>query len=264
MAKRKRRKTTAQKLAVVALAVLTVFSIRGRIMLITGAGIPDTPPLQQPAESRPEATPTPRPTPQVPRPTEYCTLVNAANPLTDDYRVETRKIVNNGVTTDFMFDVRTVEHLEAMLKDAAGAGHPVLIRSAHRTINYQKMLYTNKVNAYLNAGYTQAAAEAEAGKWVAVPGTSEHNLGLVVDIVNQGYTGELEQYFEDDPLFGWLVENCADYGFILRYPKTKEAVTGIVYEPWHYRYVGKEVAHYIMDNDITLEEYWEEVNNEQP
>ena len=94
---------------------------------------------------------------------------------------------------------------------------------------------------------------------MAVPGTSEHNLGIVVDIVNQGYKGELEQYFEEQPLFDWLVENCADYGFILRYPKTKESVTGIVYEPWHYRYVGREVAHYIMDNDLTLEEYWEEV-----
>ena len=122
------------------------------------------------------------------------------------------------------------------------------------------MLYNNKVQAYLNAGYSQQAAETEAGKWVAVPGTSEHNLGIVVDIVNQGYTGELEQYFEQDPLFSWLVENCADYGFILRYPKTKESVTGIVYEPWHYRYVGQEVARYIMDNDLTLEEYWEEVN----
>jgi len=121
------------------------------------------------------------------------------------------------------------------------------------------MLYNNKVQEYLNAGYAQRTAEAEAGKWVAVPGTSEHNLGLVVDIVNQGYTGALEQYFEDSPTFTWLYENCADYGFILRYPKTKEAVTGIVYEPWHYRYVGEEVAHYIMDNDLTLEEYWEKV-----
>ena len=234
---------------------LTVFAVNGLMGLITGRGV-KTEGSSQIVESQPQETPLPTPTPNpIPQPNDFTLLVNRENPLSDDYQVETRNIVNNGVTTDFKFDVRAVEHLEDMLKDAADAGHPVLIRSAHRTINYQKMLYNNKVQAYLNAGYSQQAAQTEAAKWVAVPGTSEHNLGIVVDIVNQGYTGELEQYFEDDPLFGWLVENCADYGFILRYPKTKEAVTGIVYEPWHYRYVGVEAAKYIMENGITLEEF---------
>lgn len=261
MAKRKQRKNRISRLVIIALLVLTVFSVRGRFMLITGAGVPESPSSQQISEPTPRPDPTPLPTPQIPQPTEFCTLVNAANPLTEDYRVETRRIVNNGTTTDFMFDVRVADRLEAMLQAAADAGYPVLIRSAHRSISYQKMLYTNKVNEYLGQNYTQAAAEAEAAKWVAPPGTSEHNLGIVTDIVNQGYTGSLEQYFEEDPLFTWLVENCANYGFILRYPKTKESITGIVYEPWHYRYVGEEVAHYIMDNNITLEEYWEIINN---
>lgn len=261
--KRRRKQKRQRMIFAVLFLLLTVFAVKGLIGLVTGAGV-TTDGSSQIIDSQPQETPQPTPTPKpVPQPNDFTLLVNRDNPLSDDYQVETRNIVNNGVTTDFKFDVRAVENLEAMLKDAAAAGHPVLIRSAHRTINYQKMLYNNKVNRYLNRGYAQQAAEAEAAKWVAIPGTSEHNLGIVVDIVNQGYTGELEQYFEDDPLFGWLVENCADYGFILRYPKTKEAVTGIVYEPWHYRYVGKEVAHYIMDNDITLEEYWEEVNNEQ-
>ena len=258
--RRKHRKQKRQRMIFAVLfLLLTVFAVKGLIGLVTGAGL-TTDSSSRIIDSQPQETPLPTPTPNpIPQPNDYTLLVNRANPLADDYDVETRKIVNNGVTTDFMFDVRAVENLEAMLKDAAAAGHPVLIRSAHRTINYQKMLYNNKVTWYLNRGYAQAAAETEAAKWVAIPGTSEHNLGLVVDIVNKGYTGELEQYFEEDPLFSWLVENCADYGFILRYPKTKEAVTGIVYEPWHYRYVGKEVAHYIMDNDLTLEEYWEDV-----
>ncbi len=257
---RKRRQQKRNRIIFTLLfTALTVFAVNGLMGLITGSGV-ETEGSSQIVESQPTETPEPTPTPDpIPQPNEFCTLVNAENPLTEDYQVETRSIVNNGVTTDYKFDVRAVEHLEAMLKAAADAGHPVLIRSAHRTINYQKMLYNNKVQAYLNAGYSQQAAETEAAKWVAVPGTSEHNLGIVVDIVNQGYTGELEQYFEDDPLFDWLVANCADYGFILRYPETKESVTGIVYEPWHYRYVGQEVAHYIMDNDLTLEEYWEEV-----
>lgn len=264
--RRKRRKKRLMIKRIKATAVLmlgillVVFAVKGLIGLITGAGVESS---SQPWSST-ESTITPSPTPeqpQIPQPNDYTLLVNRENPLSEDYGVETRNIVNNGVKTDYQFDVRAIDQLEAMLTAAAEAGHPVLIRSAHRTISYQKMLFTNKVNYYLNLGYTQQAAETEAGKWVAVPGTSEHNLGLVVDIVNVGYQGELDQYFEDDPLFDWLVSNCADYGFILRYPKTKEAVTGIVYEPWHYRYVGEDVAHYIMDNDITLEEYWEEIKN---
>ena len=234
---------------------LTVFAVNGLMGLITGRGV-KTEGSSQIVESQPQETPLPTPTPNpIPQPNDFTLLVNRENPLSDDYQVETRNIVNNGVTTDFKFDVRAVEHLEAMLKDAADAGHPVLIRSAHRTINYQKMLYNNKVQAYLNAGYSQQAAQTEAAKWVAVPGTSEHNLGIVVDIVNQGYTGELEQYFEEQPLFDWLLENCADYGFILRYPKTKESVTGIVYEPWHYRYIGVDLATEIHKQGITYEEY---------
>ena len=259
---RRRRKRNIQRIIFILLfAVLVVFATNGLTGLLTGRGVEggSSQVENSDVQPTPEPAPTPEPTPTIPQPNDYTELVNRANPLSENYDVKTRGIVNNGVQTDYQFDVRVIEHLEAMLKDAADAGYPVLIRSAHRTINYQKMLYTNKVNAYLNAGYNQATAESEAAKWVAVPGTSEHNLGLVVDIVNQGYTGELEQYFENEPLFTWLIENCADYGFILRYPKTKESVTGIVYEPWHYRYVGEEVAHYIMDNDLTLEEYWENI-----
>ena len=260
---RRRRKRNIQRIVfILLLALLMVFATNGLMGLITGKGVEESSSAVQNSQS--EVIPTPEPTPAIPQPNDFSTLVNRSHPLSENYDVETRGIVNNGVQTDYQFDVRAIDHLEAMLKDAVTAGYPVLIRSAHRTISYQKMLYNNKVQAYLNAGYNQATAESEAAKWVAPPGTSEHNLGIVVDIVNQGYTGELEQYFEDEPLFGWLIENCADYGFILRYPKTKEAVTGIVYEPWHYRYVGEEIAHYIMDNNLTLEEYWEEINNGNP
>ena len=259
ISKRRRKRNMQRIVFILLLSVLLVLATNGLTGLITGKGVEESSSVAQVIEPEVTPEPTPEPTPSIPQPNDFTVLVNRANPLASDYDVETRGIVNNGTPTDYQFDVRAIEHLEAMLKAAADAGHPVLIRSAHRTINYQRMLYNNKVQAYLNAGYNQATAETEAAKWVAVPGTSEHNLGIVVDIVNKGYTGELEQYFENDPLFSWLTENCADYGFILRYPKTKESVTGIVYEPWHYRYVGEEVAHYIMDNDLTLEEYWEEI-----
>ena len=253
--RRRRRQKRNRIIFILLFSLITFFAVNGLIGLIKGDGVNTPDPTPTPHESI-APTPTPK---QIPQPNDYTLLVNRVNPLTEDYAVETREIVCNGQKTGKQFDVRAIDKLEAMLTAAADAGCPLIVRSAHRTISYQKMLYTNKVQAYLNAGYTQQAAEQEAGKWVAVPGTSEHNLGLVVDIVNVGYEGELDQYFEDSAHFTWLVENCADYGFILRYPKTKEAVTGIVYEPWHYRYVGEEVARYIMDNDLTLEEYWEEV-----
>lgn len=189
--------------------------------------------------------------------TEFTTLVNARHPLTEDYAVETRTIKG----TQKLFDVRAVENIEQMLDDAAAAGFPMFVVSTYRTIEYQEGLYSRKVNEYLNLGYRQQAAEEEAAKWVAIPGTSEHNLGLVADIVSSTWyntNNDLTQDFENTEHFNWLYEHCADYGFILRYPKGKESITGIEYEPWHYRYVGVEAAKYIMDNDLTLEEFWED------
>ena len=101
---------------------------------------------------------------------------------------------------------------------------------------------------------TQEQAEAETAKSVAVPGTSEHQLGLALDIVDKSYQ-MLEEDQQDTPAQQWLMANCWRYGFILRFPKDKEAVTGITYEPWHYRYVGEEVAKTITEGGLCLEEY---------
>ena len=188
---------------------------------------------------------------------EFATLVNVHHPLEEDFDVTTREIKGTGK----LFDVRAADRLEKMLDDAARAGYPMYLVSTYRTIDYQKGLYNNKVNEYLNMGYDQRTAESEAAKWVAIPGTSEHNLGLAADIVSSTWYNshsDLTQDFEETEHFKWLYENCADYGFILRFPKGKESITEIVYEPWHYRYVGQEVAHYIMENEITLEEFWED------
>ena len=132
------------------------------------------------------------------------------------------------------------------------------ICSAYRTIEKSAELYQRKVQQYLNAGYSQAKAESEAAKWVAPPGTSEHHTGLAMDIVSSDYWGQysdLEHDYEKFDSFKWMYEHCAEYGFILRYPKDKQDITGITYEPWHYRYVGVEVATYIMENGLCLEEY---------
>ena len=100
----------------------------------------------------------------------------------------------------------------------------------------------------------------EAARWVAPPRQSEHNAGLAIDVVSRDYDqvyGDLMHEFEDFPAFTWLSEHCAEFGFILRYPEDKQEITGITYEPWHYRYVGVEHAQKMQELDLCLEEYWD-------
>jgi len=148
--------------------------------------------------------------------------------------------------------------LVAMMDDAKAAGLPLYIVSGYRPIERSRILYENKVQEYLNAGYTQQQAEAEAGMWIAPPGTSEHSTGLAVDLISADYYTKLPDLlpeFEEFEEAKWMKEHCAEYGFILRFPKGKEDITKVVFEPWHFRYVGKEAAAAIMEAGITLEEY---------
>jgi D-alanyl-D-alanine carboxypeptidase len=121
----------------------------------------------------------------------------------------------------------------------------------------KKTLFENKIGKYLSNGLSNQEATVEAAKWIAVPGTSEHQTGLAVDIVAKSYQ-MLDKEQENTPEQKWLMENSYKYGFILRYPENKSDITGISYEPWHYRYVGKEAAKEIYENGICLEEYLEQ------
>lgn len=186
-------------------------------------------------------------------------LVNQWSPMEEGYVPEVRAINYEGVSPlNNKFDVRAAEALEDMLADARAAGYNMYLVSAYRSYDYQVNLFNRKVNEYKALGYETAEAEKQASQWVAIPGTSEHCTGLAADIVSStwyNYNSDLTHDFENTEHFEWLVSNCADYGFILRYPKNREATTGITYEPWHYRYVGVDAARYIMDNNITLEEF---------
>ncbi|MEG1972531.1 MAG: D-alanyl-D-alanine carboxypeptidase family protein [Oscillospiraceae bacterium] len=228
----------------------------------------ESPPLSSPEISEPPVEPTaqpvetPQPTPEpiveLPKPPASweTILVNQSNPLPADFTVEVRTIKG----TEKNYDVRAADSLEAMLSDAEKAGFKMYLVSTYRTVAYQQGLFNRKINEYKNAGYDDATAKEEAAKWVAVPGYSEHNLGLAADIVSSTWynnNSDLTADFENTDHFNWLVNNCTKYGFILRYPKGKEAVTGITYEPWHYRYVGVEAAKYITEKGITLEEFHE-------
>ena len=121
-------------------------------------------------------------------------------------------------------------------------------------------LYTNKKNSYLEQGYSEDDATALAATWVAYPGTSEHQLGLTVDICSIG-NQELDSSQEDTATQQWLMANCYKYGFILRYPADKSDITEISYEPWHYRYVGVEAATEMYQKHLCLEEYLEQHTN---
>lgn len=180
-------------------------------------------------------------------------LVSGRHPLEEELSVELATVAD-----PYQVDARILEPLQQMLFDARAAGYSLQVISAYRPFSSSERLYGNKVQEYLSAGYDQASAEAEAAKWVAPPGHSEHNTGLAVDIVSDGYFLQYDDLYEAFAEFDeakWMKENCHKYGFILRYPRGKEDITGINFEPWHFRYVGVEHACVIMAQEFTLEEY---------
>ena len=176
-------------------------------------------------------------------------LVNPWNKLPEDYTVELKKLPNG-----LQVDARIYDDLTAMLSDCRKAGLRPLVCSAYRSSETQTRLYNNKIARLRAAGYSKEAAIREAGRWVAVPGTSEHQTGLAVDLVASSYQ-VLDRKQEQTAEQKWLMEHCWEYGFILRYPSDKSAVTGIGYEPWHYRYVGRPLAEALHESGLCLEEY---------
>lgn len=184
-------------------------------------------------------------------------LVNPTHYIPDDYTVELVTVQGK-----YKLDEKAAEHAIDLLTAAKEAGYDMQLCSAYRTVEKSAELYQRQIKKFLNAGYSQKDAETEAAKWVAPPGTSEHHTGLSMDLVSSdywGYYSDLEHDYDKFDSFKWMYEHCAEYGFVLRYPKGKEDITGITYEPWHYRYVGVDAAKYIMENGLCLEEYLEEI-----
>lgn len=146
-------------------------------------------------------------------------------------------------------DARIADALMRMLDDARADGIYGVVVSGFRTQEKQQSLLDEKIAAFIDEGYSRADAEAAAETWVALPGASEHQLGLAADINADGVHSTGQEVYD------WLRENAAAYGFILRYPEDKTELTGASYEPWHYRYVGEEAARAIMEQGLCLEEY---------
>ena len=233
---------------------------------VTTAPVTTAPVTTAPVTTAPVTT---APVTTAPKPSEpkydldawYLTLVNPWNKLSLKY-IDTIELVT--VRSNIKIDSRIIDPLKKMLADCYAANPTVsdkcsgkpLVCSGFRTQEYQEGLFNKKINKIKAAkpNISDDEAYALAAKEVAIPGTSEHQLGLAVDIVccNTHYNLDMQRTKIRQQ---WLIDNCHKYGFILRFPADKTDVTGIIYEPWHYRYVGVEVATEIMSRGICFEEW---------
>ncbi len=180
---------------------------------------------------------------------EEVLVVNPWNPLPEDYDPQLKESFG-GVLVRADCD----EALRQMLKDCQAAGHSVVICSAYRSQAFQEQIFQNRVQAYMASGYNYEEAVAEVATFTAVPGTSEHQTGLAVDIMDADYQ-VLDDHQADMPAQKWLMAHCWEYGFVLRYPQGTTDFTGIIYEPWHYRYVGLALARELQEAGLCLEAY---------
>lgn len=230
----------------------------------TSSQSPEDPASRSESEpaSRPDPSPDPEPS-SAPEPSSgsgpavdetdwRLVLINPTHAIEKELEMEFDEVQG------YKFDSRITGKIRELIAAAKEDGVNLAIISGYRTMDRSRMLYANKVAEYRAMGYDEAAAKVEAARWVAPPGTSEHHSGLAMDIVSADYYtkySDLVEAFENDPEAVWLKENCARFGFILRFPKDKTGITGINFEPWHFRYVGEEHAKAIMEQGLCLEEY---------
>lgn len=175
-------------------------------------------------------------------------LVNRDYILPEDYEAELAPCITDDPDS-LKLDYRVAPHYNEMYNAALEDGIELVPISGYRSVERQERNFENKINKYLDQGYGKVEATQMAATIILPPGTSEHNAGLAMDICS------LEQDFEETEEFRWLYENAADYGFILRYPEDKQDITKIIYEPWHWRYVGVEAAKEMKASGQCLEEY---------
>ena len=246
--RRQRRYREAMRNRAIA-AVVLVALIVGAVFIVKGCKKDETLPGD---DQQGQQTDTPEENTQKPPANvddELLTVVNPWNPLPEDWVCDLVTLSDGR-----RVDSRCYEAFEEMMAACRDAGYAPFLCSAYRTQETQQSLYDNKVQRLMNSGMGEEEAMVEAAKAVAIPGTSEHQLGLAVDIVDANMQ-DLTDEQEKTETQKWLMANSWRYGFIHRYPNDKTDITGIIYEPWHYRYVGKAAAQDIFNRDITLEEY---------
>ncbi len=177
-------------------------------------------------------------------------LINKDNPIPENYCPNLMDIGGG-----YSLEKNAALSMKAMICAAAAEGICLRVFSAYRSIAYQKGLFDESTDKYMFRGMSYEKAAELTAQSIAVPGYSEHNAGLAADISSMDWQGDISEEFENTPEFAWLQKNAHRFGYILRYPKGKEHITGIIYEPWHYRYVGAKHAGCINRLGLTLEEY---------
>lgn len=175
----------------------------------------------------------------------HLTLVNSSYRIPEDYQPDLVYVCGSSER----LDKKVATHYERMYTAAQKEGINLAPCSGYRSYELQERNYNRKVEFFESQGYPTEEAKVKAATIIMPPGSSEHNLGYAMDIVC------VEEWFEGTPEFQWLQENAADYGFILRYPKDKQDITKVIYEPWHWRYVGVELAKELKSSGLVLEEY---------
>lgn len=193
------------------------------------------------------------------KPTDWnLALVGPHNKLEKEVPESQLAVINDS----YQVDNRIVEDYNAFAEAAKKAGFPLVLISAYRSIAYQQQVFDESVNQLRNSGLSEEEANEKAKETHTEPGYSEHHLGLALDVVDENWNNSypnqvLDAAYGSEPGAKWIAKNAAEYGFIIRYPDGEENITGITYEPWHIRYVGKENAQYIKKHNLTLEEYVE-------
>ena len=184
-------------------------------------------------------------------------MVNPWNTVPEGYEVQTTSVGGGHyIAQEAAVDFSNMVY--AMQQQGLGP----IITSSYRTGTRQQEIFDDRMAGYMAQGMTEEEAYAKTATSVAIPGTSEHQLGLAMDMTD-AYYNKLDEGQMETPTQLWLIENSWKYGFILRYPDGKSEITGIIYEPWHYRYVGKELAAELKELNLTMEEYLDQLTEDK-
>ncbi len=172
------------------------------------------------------------------------------NVIHPDYPMDTDISIELALAPgDEYVDARILEPLLDMFNAGLDAGLVMYVNSGYRSVSHQAELYQNRIDSYIAQGYSEEDAISQTNRWVATPGTSEHALGIAVDITADEITTT------DWEVYIWLADNAHNFGFTESFPADRVEDTGVSYEPWHYRYVGVDVAVYMYENELLLHEY---------
>ncbi len=256
-ARRRRRPTILSRLLGLTLALAVVTGVLYALLHLVGWGRETTaqatprPTVQAAATAVPTATPEPTPgLPAADLDSWMLRLIDYDHPLGEDFVPEELADVGDGQ----QLDSRVAPMLLKLMEDAHAAGYTTYVCSGYRDYDTQYSIYQRHIDQYTAEGMTEAEAHAKTRLAVNYPGSSEHQSGLCVDLLE--YNGQdMEPYIGGSGLMLWLEQHCAQYGFVVRYPDGKTDITGVEYEPWHLRYVGGQVSSYIMEHGLCLEEF---------